>query len=147
MPPPKKRGRRSAAEQALTKAKAAPVVVTRPDPPTELTDEQCGVWNAVVDSHPADWFGPSAYPVLIQYCRHVVAARRVAQLIEQLVDTADGLNVLQFDKLLATQDRESRAIASLATKLRITPQATTNHRGNKVDNSVRKPWQSEPQNV
>jgi hypothetical protein len=37
------------------------------------------------------------------------------------------------------QERESRAIASLATKMRITQQATTNHRGNKIES--KKPWE------
>jgi hypothetical protein len=33
---------------------------------------------------PADWFGSETYAHLIQYCRRVVAARHVRQIIDKL---------------------------------------------------------------
>jgi hypothetical protein len=51
------------------------------------------------------------------------------------------LAVQDYDRLLHMQDRESRAIAMLATKMRISQQSTTNHRGNSKK-SPRKPWES-----
>jgi hypothetical protein len=45
----------------------------------------------------------------------------------------------EFDRLLKIQERESRVIASLTTKMRLTQQATTNHRGNKIE--PKKPWE------
>jgi hypothetical protein len=47
--------------------------------------------------------------------------------------------VKSFDRLQKMQERESRAIASLATKMRVSQQSTTNHRGNKIEG--RKPWE------
>jgi hypothetical protein len=41
------------------------------------------------------------------------------------------------------QERESRAIAMLATKMRIAQQSTTNHRGNKRPSAARKPWEAD----
>jgi hypothetical protein len=38
-------------------------------------------------------------------------------------------------RLQKMQERESRAIASLATKMRITQQATINKRGNKIESN------------
>jgi hypothetical protein len=82
-----------------------------------------------------------------------VAARRAAELIKALeastaeMSAVDGANQLaitlsasaEFDRLLKMQERESRVIASLATKMRITQQATTNHRGNRIES--KKLWE------
>jgi hypothetical protein len=40
------------------------------------------------------------------------------------------------------QDRESRAIAMLGTKMRITNQSTINQRGNRQMTFRRKPWET-----
>lgn len=134
-----KRGRISAAALEI---QARPIeVVERLRAPHDLNDEETEVWAAVVDSEPADWFSAATVPILAQYCRHVVQARRIAEMIEQA--TADPeLPLSAYDRLLKIQERESRAIASLATKMRITQQATTNHRGNKQKTAARKPWES-----
>lgn len=121
---------------------AAPIErVERQKPPHDLTDEEIEVWSAVVSTEPADWFSPSTVPLLAQYCRHVVHARRIAELIERATGDKD-LAVTDYDRLLKMQERESRAIASLATKMRISQQATTNHRGNKRPSAARKPWEA-----
>jgi hypothetical protein len=118
-----------------------------------LTREQAVVWNAIVRAEPADWFSASTRPILVQYCRHIVAARRAAEMVKALeasiaeMSAVKGANPLtitlnaseEFDRLLKVQERESRAIVSLATKMRITQQATTNHRGNKIES--KKPWE------
>jgi hypothetical protein len=118
-----------------------------------LSREQAAVWSAIVRAEPADWFSASTRPVLVQYCRHIVAARRAAEMIEALEASiaeraaVNGANPLaitlsaseEFDRLLKMQERESRVIASLATKMRITQQATTNHRGNRIES--KKPWE------
>lgn len=89
---------------------------------------------------PADWFPTETHPLLIQYCRHAVQARKVGELIEKA--TSDpALEIGDYDRLLQMQRRESLAIAILATKLRIAQQSTTNHRGNAKQIQPRKPWQ------
>lgn len=71
-------------------------------------------------------------------------SNRIAEMIEQVIDQAD---VDELDLLLKMQDRESKAISNFATKLRMTPQATTNHRGNKKPISLQHrrnvPWHEE----
>jgi hypothetical protein len=57
-------------------------IVQRPDAPYDLTDEQSEEWRAVV-TMPPDHFMRGNYALLSQLCRHVVSARRIAQLIEQ----------------------------------------------------------------
>lgn len=133
------RGRVSAA--ALEIAPVSPIeTVARQRPPHDLTDEEVEVWFAVVNDQAADWFSPSTVPMLAAFCRHAVQARRVAELIEKATSDPD-LSIQDYDRLLKMQERESRAISSLATKMRVSQQATTNHRGNKKPNAARKPWE------
>jgi hypothetical protein len=74
------RGRRSAASLLVV---PNPIeAIPRRRAPAELTREQAEVWDAVVASQPADWFNKSQLPILIQYCRHVIRARRCASQIE-----------------------------------------------------------------
>jgi hypothetical protein len=135
----RQRGRPSSASLAV----AGPAQIERVErqrAPHDLTDEEVEVWAAVTATEPADWFSPSTVPLLAQYCRHAVAARRIAELIERA--TGDpALSVKDYDRLLAMQERESRTIATLATKMRISQQSTTNHRGNKHPKAARKPWE------
>ena len=49
----------------------------------ELSDEEGEEWCEIVDRLPADWFARETHALLVQYCRHVVAARRVSQLIAE----------------------------------------------------------------
>lgn len=135
-----KRGRVSAA--ALAVSPLTPIErVERQKPPHDLTDEEVEIWSDVVNSEPADWFTRGTRPLLAQYCRHVIGAKRVAELIEKA--TSDPkLSIIDYDRLLHMQERESRTVAMLATKMRISQQATTNHRGNKKPSAVKKPWEA-----
>lgn len=134
-----KRGRKSQA--ALEVVSAKPVeAVERPLAPHDLTDEETEVWAAVVDSMPADWFTPATVPLLAQYCRHVVQAKRIAEMIERATSDPD-LAIKDWDRLLKMQERESRTISSLAVKMRISQSATRNDRGNRNTRPTRKPWE------
>lgn len=117
--------------------------IVRPTAPRELSPEAAAEWCAVVEALPADWFNAGSVPLLTQYCRHVVTGRRVGQLIRAL-DLAEGrLDLAQYDKLLKMQERESRAISSLATRMRITQQATFSHRRTKPRRSAGpRPWET-----
>ena len=134
----KKRGRVSAADLAIVPM--TPLgAVERLKPPHDLTDDEVEVWCAVTNAEPADHFSASTAPLLAQYCRHVISSRRVAELIERMV--GGELSIRDYNELLHMQERESRVIATLATKMRISQQSTTNHRGNKnKPTQARKLW-------
>lgn len=141
-----KRGRRSAA--AIEVVSARPVeAVERPLAPDDLIDEETVVWAAVVGSMPADWFTPATAPLLAQYCRHVVQAKRIAEMIEKATSDIDPetklptLSIKDWDRLLKMQTRESEKIASLAVKMRISQSAIRNDRGNRQTRPTRKPWE------
>lgn len=134
----KQRGRKSAAELEIAHPGAVEAV-QRPDAPYDLTDEQAEEWWAVVNRLPADWFPRETHGMLAEYCRHVVKARRIAQLVAA-EEAQDELDLSNLDKLYKMAERESRAMTSLATKMRMSQQATTTHRANKGTRGTKKPW-------
>jgi len=135
----RKRGRPSSASLTVTPSPLE--VMDRIKPPHDLTDEQVEIWVAVVAAEPADWFSASTAPLLAQYCRHVVQARHIAELIERA--TGDrNLEISDYQRLLKMQALETQELLGVATKMRICQQSTTNHRGNKRPTAVRKPWEA-----
>jgi hypothetical protein len=135
----KQRGRDSAAANEIA-AIGKLETVQRPDAPYDLTDEQVDEWRAVVARLPADWFTRETHALLAQYCRHVVRARRIAQLIDQ-AEKSDPFDVKEYRDLLRSEEEQSRAIASLATRMRLTQQ-TTYDKSKKKPATGRKPWES-----
>lgn len=133
-----KRGRVSAASLEVATVSAIETIA-RPDAPYDLTDEQSDEWWAVVNRMPADWFPRETHGMLAQYCRHIVAARRVAQLIAK-TEKAKSIDVGEYDQLLKMQEREGRAISSLATRMRISQQATVRAEQARKPTLVEKPW-------
>jgi chaperone required for assembly of F1-ATPase len=135
------RGRKSAASMEITIASNVQAIL-RPLPPDELTTEQADEWSAVVDRMPADWFPRETHGMLVQYCRHVIAARRIAQLIAR-IEKAKKLDLDEYDKLLKMQEREGRAVSSLATRMRITQQATVRAESAKKPAQIPAPWEDD----
>lgn len=135
------RGRKSAASTEIVIASNVEVI-NRPRPPNELTAEQADEWRAVVDRMPADWFPRETHGMLTQYCRHVIAARRIAQLINK-TEKAKAFDVDAYDKLLKMQEREGRAISSIATRMRITQQATVRAESAKRPSQITAPWEED----
>ena len=135
----KQRGRDSAAANEIA-AIGKLETVQRPDAPYDLTDEQVDEWRAVVARLPADWFTRETHALLARYCRHVVRARRIAQLIDQ-AEKSDPFDVKEYRDLLRSEEEQSRAIASLATRMRLTQQ-TTYDKSKKKPATGRKPWDS-----
>ena len=137
-----KRGRKSAASLEIASLAAPLQRLERPDAPYDLTDEEAEEWRAVVGRMPADWFPRETWPMLTLYCRHVVNARRIAQLITAQLKRKK-FEIGTYDRLLAMQEREGRAISSLATRMRITQQATYDKSRKKGEVVSSEPWNFE----
>ena len=117
----KKRGRKSVAE--LMVGAGPDGVVTRPDAPYTLRDPaEVAVWRAVVAAMCADYFKPGSFALLIQYCRHSVAADRVAQLIEAFC-RREKIDCREYQALLSMQSVETANVIRLSRQLRLSPQA------------------------
>jgi len=137
------RGRTSMAELMVPENPLE--IIQRPDAPYDLTDEQAGEWRAIVNTMPADHFMRGNFPLLSQLCRHIVASRRLNQLIEQ-VSSEKNLDRKELGALLQLQATESAAITRLSRSMRLTQQSvmkaeTTKHPRNKL---TKNPWDSEP---
>lgn len=135
-------GRKSLAALSIV----AGTIDGRPQPPSDLTQEQSEVWDRTVANEAADTFRTAALQQLLkEYCRHVASAMHLAKMIEAM--EAVNVNDLDdYDKLLRMRDRETKALADKATKLRLTNQsrytpqaaATAAKKGAGIE---RKPWQ------
>lgn len=134
------RGRKSSA--ALTVIADSGIESTpRPKPPLDFTDEQSREWVEIVNRLPAEWFPRETFPLLEQYCRHVITARKLEQLIFQ-AESPEEIDINQYDKLLKMRERESRIISSLGTRMRIT-QHSQYDKGKKRGSTITaKPWRS-----
>ena len=137
----RQRGRKSAASLAVMQMAGPLDRVERPDAPYDLTDEQATEWRAIVNRMPADWFTRETWPMLAQLCRHVIASRRLAMLIAA-EETGEGmLNTDLWLKLLAAQERESRAISSLSGRMRLSQVATLRQDRTEKPRTGSKPWE------
>lgn len=89
-------------------------------PPAGLTEEQAQVWRETVNARSADFFGPDQVPLLEEYCRAVVTCRLLGAQVEAAFAGGDPA---ELKAVLDMRDKESRRLASLATKLRLTNQS------------------------
>ena len=140
------RGKRSVAELMILEGPNG--VIDRPDAPYNLTDAEADEWRAIVASMPAGHFARTQYPMLVQLCRHKVAADRVAQLIEA-VCRKKKFNSSELLALQAAQSAESSAIMRLSRSMRLTQQSV--YRANATGRlspttTIEAPWARSRQN-
>jgi len=132
------RGRKSKADLSVV---AHVVEIERAQPLTELSPEESEEWQVIVNRMPADWFPPETYGLLAQYCRHRVRARRLATLINE-IEESGKFDIKQYIDLLKAEDIQSRALTSLATKMRISQQSQQARRKS-APKAGKRPWEFE----
>jgi hypothetical protein len=140
----KTRGRTSSAALAVV---AGTDIDGRPKPPSDLTEFQQGVWVRTVANEGVDTFRTAALQQLLkEYCRHVETADRLSKQVDRATDEGSNLSYQDIDCLLRMRDRETKALADKATKLRLTNQSryTPGAAGTASKNASaeKKPWQS-----
>lgn len=140
------RGRKSAA--ALSAVVVEGKFGQRPDAPAELTAEQAAIWRETVASEAAEFFATAALrSMLADYCRHRASAAVVSEIIDTFkpdwLKAAEGAK--RYYGLLKMREAETRAAASLATKLRLTNQSryTPQAAATAIKHAARglKPWE------
>jgi hypothetical protein len=138
------RGRKSAASLSVV----AGAIDGRPQPPADLTEFQRDLWQKTVAAEPLDQFRTATLQQLLkEYVRHCEAAHvlaaQIAEFRVEWLATDDGLK--RYDRLLGMRDRETKALADKATKLRLTnqsrytPQAAATAAKNAAPRA--KPWE------
>ena len=135
------RGKKSGAALSVVGKLSA---VERAEPPAELNNAQADEWISIVNRMPAEWFPRETHAILAQYCKHVISSQTISEMIETLLSLKNvpPLELMDpYDKLLKMQEREGRAMSSLATRMRITQQATYSKDKQKGGNAHKKPWE------
>jgi hypothetical protein len=114
----------SSADGPIIQSKRAP-------PPTDLTPTQRKIWREIVSAVDRDWFN-DVTPLLTELCAHIDFAASMRAGIEQVRARLVGLPLgskeeramsRQLASLLRQHGKQSASIASLSTKLRLTPQS------------------------
>jgi phage terminase small subunit len=112
------------------------------DAPDYLSPSQKQVWQSTVERLGHDWFPAEVLPLLEQYCCVVVVARSLARQVEDETITGEQRNdVMRWWHAYTT------LMAQLATKLRITTQATRvaskqKQKVHAASTAQKKPWQT-----
>jgi hypothetical protein len=136
----RQRGRKGIAQEGTA---VALTIVQRPEAPLDLTPDETDEWHAVVDALPADWFPRETWPLLAQFCRHTVAARRIAQLIDAEMSKTD-MPIMFLKELLTMQRGETAALKALAASMRLSQQSTWNAKSGdtaKSKRTVKRLWE------
>ena len=121
----------------------------RPPPPDDLTDAQAALWREIVTTEPAHLFDSAARRHLLRlYVEHATFRASLQTLIDR--SPIDGLcdndKAKGFETMLRTRDRETKALVSLATRMRLTNQSryTPAAAGSAARNdrdAARRPWE------
>jgi len=101
-----KRGRKSAAD---LESVVIPVELpnARPEPPADLSPREAEIWRGVVSVMPPRHFGRERWPVLIGYCRHVIAAEAAWQMYsDALHDPSAGAKELTRLQIMHTRETD-----------------------------------------
>jgi hypothetical protein len=113
-------------------------------PPDGLTDAETELWQAVVDSKPAEWFGADSAPLVVEYVRAVGMCGVLDERLQSMLgDKHAAANDIKL--ILDMRDKESRRACTLATKLRLTQQSryTPSSAGTANKRAAgKRPWQS-----
>ena len=118
----KQQGRKSAAE--LSTISAAGVAITkRPDAPVHLGESAAAVWRATVNSLPAEWVTPGSQPLLAAFCALTVSQGYTIRALQRIEQGDDDFVHPNWEHLQKQLGEVSGRIATLATRMRLTPQS------------------------
>ena len=114
-------GRKSAAQLSIV-----PFAMEKaPDAPAELTMQQRDIWKSITSRMPVDWFTPDTIPLLIALCRHICLSKLLGEELDMITRRSlmTEKRLARFERLQKMYFLESRAMCTVATKLRLTPQS------------------------
>jgi hypothetical protein len=121
---------------------------SRPEPPEDLNERQQKIWRAVVAGEPSDFFKTAALQIILaEFCKHTDAARMLGTFINRFHEEwlCSGEGIDRYKELLVMRERETKALADKATKLRLTNQSryvpATARTAAKNESAQAKPWE------
>jgi phage terminase small subunit len=116
------RGRKSKAELSTISYDGLEIH-RRPDPPDHMGDDAAEIWRAITNSLPADWFSPGTLPLLEALCGLTVSQRYTLRAVQGVERDGQDFDGDSWVNLLRQMGEISGRIATLATRLRLTPQS------------------------
>jgi len=116
------RGRKSAAELSAISCDGIELH-RRPEPPEHLGDNAAEIWRAIINSLPADWFSPGTLPLLEAMCSLAVSQRYTVRSLQVLERDGADFDRGEWERLQKQLGEVSGRIATLATRMRLTPQS------------------------
>jgi len=121
-----------------------------PPPPAELDEEEAEIWHGIVDRMPGDYFASPTFPMLVNLCRHIrqsrLFARQLREYEVQLLRAFDDKLLRIIMTLSRAQANESRTIAMLCTRLKLTQlyDASSIHKARRAFLTEQRPWDVPP---
>jgi hypothetical protein len=104
--------------------------------PPELSEEERRIWNDVVRNMREDWFNPAIAPLLRAYSCECVAGDVLGRRLREL-QWGDP----DYRGVAAMHRAAAKSIASLATKLRLTPSSNRQSIRNEIAPAGPRPWE------
>lgn len=106
----------------------ATLPTARLDPPQQLGVREAAEWQAIVARLGAAWLPREAHALLTAYCNIVVQLNDVHQALAAFGSNLpeDEQGWARYKELTELRNKLVRSLASLATKLRLTPQTRVN---------------------
>ena len=123
----------------LTAAPEAPAIEL---PAAINTPELEAIYRRLAEANPSQHlFSAASEPLMVQLARHIAMADKLTLLQHHANDPGVVM------ALAREQRAESASIASLSTKLKLTPSAISQHRGDLIHKPSRepKPWEWSPE--
>lgn len=120
------RPRKDAAPKPATAKLVTPEFGARPEPPDDLMEAEVKIWQATVTTEDPAFFKTGAQRAMLSdYCRHRAAADKITRILNMFQDDwlKNSEGAKRYALLLGTRDKETRAAAGMATKLRMTNQS------------------------
>ena len=122
------RGRKSA--RSLSTISAGGLEIhRRPEPQEHMGEGAAEIWRSITNSLPADWFTPGTLPLLEALCGLTISQRYTIRSLERLEREGSDFDREEWERVLKQLGAISGRIATLATRMRLTPQSRYGARG------------------
>jgi hypothetical protein len=98
--------------------------IERPLPPEGLSEAEAALWNRVTATKPPEWFLPDVLPVLAGYVRASIKAEAMAAALAKFKGVpVNPIKFRRYMEINKAHDQAERLVATMGTKLRLTPQS------------------------
>lgn len=101
----------------------APDAVGYPPAPRGLSRRQKALWSSITRAKPPSWWDAASLPLLAALVGHVETLEQLQVQFAKVGDLASPDALARLQRLSVLRDRESKQVAMLSTRLRLTQQS------------------------